>query len=350
MDRNRSASEEVEQILESNTEVFEAKNWNNAEDDMDKQIWDRLISQFWIDTRIPVSNDIPSWAKFTEEEKWLTLRVFTGLTLLDTLQGEFGAPSLVPDAITAIEKSWLANIAFMEEVHAKSYSTIFQTLASTREINEAFRWSRESETLQNKARIVKNYYTMDNDKDHLAPLKRKVASTLLESFLFYSGFFLPIWFDTRQKLTNTADLIKLIIQDEAVHGFAIGYKFQQGFNQLSAEDKEYLTDWSYDLLEELYDNELRYTEDLYDGVFEEYHLTEKVKEFLRYNANKALQNLGFDSLFSDVEPDPAIIASLSMGQETHDFFSRTGAYVVGNIEETADDDWDWESDDWTKGI
>ena len=36
------------------------------------------------------------------------------------------------------------------------------------------------------------------------PLKRKVASTLLESFLFYSGFYLPIYWSSKAKLTNTA--------------------------------------------------------------------------------------------------------------------------------------------------
>ncbi len=60
------------------------------------------------------------------------------------------------------------------------------------------------------------------------PLKRKVASTLLESFLFYSGFYLPMYWSSRAKLTNTADMIRLIIRDEAVHGYYIGYKFQRG--------------------------------------------------------------------------------------------------------------------------
>ncbi len=60
------------------------------------------------------------------------------------------------------------------------------------------------------------------------PLKRKVASTLLESFLFYSGFYLPMYWSSRAKLTNTADMIRLIIRDEAVHGYYIGYKYQKG--------------------------------------------------------------------------------------------------------------------------
>ncbi len=40
---------------------------------------------------------------------------------------------------------------------------------------------------------------------------------MLESFLFYSGFYAPMYWSSHAKLTNTADLIRLIIRDEAVH-------------------------------------------------------------------------------------------------------------------------------------
>ena len=177
---------------------------------------------------MPVSNDIPSWGTLTANEKQLTMRVFTGLTLLDTIQGTVGAVSLIPDALTPHEEAVYTNIAFMESVHAKSYSQIFSTLCSTGEIDDAFRWSEENPNLQRKAEIVMEYYRGDE------PLKRKVASTLLESFLFYSGFYLPMYWSSRAKLTNTADMIRLIIRDEAVHGYYIGYKFQRG---LALEDE-----------------------------------------------------------------------------------------------------------------
>jgi ribonucleoside-diphosphate reductase beta chain len=62
----------------------------------------------------------------------------------------------------------------------------------------------------------------------------------LESFLFYSGFWLPMYWSSRGKLTNTADLIRLIIRDEAVHGYYIGYKYQKGLEKVSEEKREEL--------------------------------------------------------------------------------------------------------------
>ena len=315
--------------------VFEAINWNKLEDEKDLEVWDRLTGNFWLPEKIPLSNDIPSWRTLNAAEKDMTNKVFTNLTLLDTLQGTVGAISLIPDARTQHEEAVLTNIAFMESVHARSYSSIFSTLLSTSEINEVFRWSEENTELQNKARIINSFYVGDD------PEKKKVASTMLESFLFYSGFYAPMYWSAHAKLTNTADLIRLIIRDEAVHGYYIGYKYQLAVAEASPQRQAELKDYTFELLDELYENEEKFTEDLYDPL----GLTEDVKKFLRYNANKALMNLGYESLFPPESTDvnPAILAALSPNaDENHDFFSGSGSsYVIGDIEDTEDDDWDF---------
>ena len=313
----------------------EAINWNRVQDEKDTEVWDRLTSNFWLPEKVPLSNDVQSWKTLTAEEQDLTMKVFTGLTLLDTIQGTVGAVSLIPDAKTLHEEAVYTNIAFMESVHAKSYSSIFSTLSSMKQIDEAFRWSKENEHLQRKADIVLRYYKGDD------PLKKKVASTLLESFLFYSGFYLPMYFSSHAKLTNTADLIRLIIRDEAVHGYYIGYKYQRSIETLPEEKREELKAFTFELLFELYENEVEYTHDLYDAV----GLAEDVKKFLHYNANKALNNLGYEALFPREMTDvsPAILSSLSPNaDENHDFFSGSGSsYVIGKAVNTEDEDWDF---------
>ena len=310
-------------------------NWNAIEDPIDLEVWNRLTANFWLPEKVPLSNDVQSWGALKDAEKELSKRVFTGLTMLDTIQGTVGSMSIMPDARTLHEEAVITNIAFMESVHAKSYSSVFSTLCSTDEIEEAFRWSEENEYLQKKARIVLDRYRGDD------PLKRKIASTFLESFLFYSGFYWPMWLSSRAKLTNTADLIRLIIRDEAVHGYYIGYKFQLSYNELPENEREELKDWAYSFLMELYDNEVKYTHELYDDL----GLAEDVKKFLHYNANKALMNLGFDALFpaDATDVNPAILSALSPNaDENHDFFSGSGSsYVIGKHEATTDDDWDF---------
>ncbi|MGF6192789.1 class 1b ribonucleoside-diphosphate reductase subunit beta [Serratia sp. 2723] len=311
----------------------QAINWNKIDDDKDLEVWNRLTSNFWLPEKVPLSNDIPSWATLTAKEQQLTIRVFTGLTLLDTIQNTVGAPALIADSITPHEEAVYSNISFMEAVHARSYSSIFSTLCQTRDVDEAYRWSEENATLQKKASIILAHYRSDD------PLMKKVASVFLESFLFYSGFYLPMYWSSRAKLTNTADLIRLIIRDEAVHGYYIGYKFQKGLEQASPARRQQVKNFAFDLLQDLYDNEVRYTAELYDGV----GWTEEVKTFLHYNANKALMNLGYEGLFppSMAQVDPAILSALSPNaDENHDFFSGSGSsYVMGKAVNTEDEDW-----------
>ena len=315
--------------------VARAVNWNRLDDDKDLEVWNRLTVNFWLPEKVPLSNDVQSWATLRPAERELTIRVFTGLTLLDTVQNTVGAPAMMPDAITPHEEAVLSNIAFMEAVHARSYSSIFSTLCLTKEVDEAFRWAEENPHLQAKARLILAEYKAGSD-----PLKRKVASVFLESFLFYSGFYLPMYWSSRAKLTNTADLIRLIIRDEAVHGYYIGYKFQRGLERLPEARRAELKDFAFSLIFELYDIEQRYTAELYDGI----GLTEDVKSFLHYNANKALQNLGYEALFPPqaCEVNPAILAALSPDSENHDFFSGSGSsYVIGKAVATEDEDWDF---------
>ncbi|ANE74506.1 class 1b ribonucleoside-diphosphate reductase subunit beta [Dickeya solani] len=314
---------------------LKAINWNRPQDDKDLEVWNRLTTNFWLPEKIALSNDMPSWAQLSDIERQLTLRVFTGLTLLDTLQNTQGAPALMADALTPHEEAVLSNIGFMEAVHARSYSAIFSTLCLTSEVDDAYSWSEHNQPLQNKAALILSHYQHDD------PLKKKIASVFLESFLFYSGFYLPMYWASRSRLTNTADLIRLIIRDEAVHGYYIGYKYQQGLKRVGAQQQRDLQAFAYDFLQTLYDNEVDYTHELYEGV----GWSDDVVKFLHYNANKALMNLGYEALFpaSMTDVNPAILAALSPGaEENHDFFSGAGSsYVIGKAVETEDEDWDF---------
>lgn len=307
-------------------------NWNNVPE-KEKEIWEKLTTNFWLPERINMSGDLAHWRKLSDAEKTLVLRVFAGLTLLDTIQGDVGALSLIKDAKNPFEEAILCNVSFMEQVHARSYSNIFSTLSNTEDINEAFEWSQENEFLIYKQnRILESY---DGDD----PFKRKIASVFLESGLFFSGFGLPFHFAGRGKLTNTADMIRLILRDEAIHGYAIGYWFQRDMKDLSAEKQQEYLDWAVGFAIDLYDNEEKYTRSLYD----EAGLTDTILPYVRYNFNKAMMNLGWDGLFPDTlrDIDPVLASSLSQ-EETGDFFSGATTYAIANVEEVEGEIEDWE--------
>ena len=67
------------------TKEIEAINWNRVEDKVDEGTWRKLTEQFWLDTRIPVADDLDSWRTLSQSERDLINHVFGGLTLLDTM-------------------------------------------------------------------------------------------------------------------------------------------------------------------------------------------------------------------------------------------------------------------------
>ncbi|MDK6301858.1 class 1b ribonucleoside-diphosphate reductase subunit beta [Corynebacterium sp. UMB9976] len=307
-------------------------NWNRVQDEKDLEVWLRLTANFWLPEKVPLSNDLPDWNRLSDLERTLTMRVFTGLTLLDTMQATVGEISQIQDALTEHEEAVYTNIAFMQAVHARSYSSVFSTLSSTPAINDAYDWAVKNEVLQTRCRKVLVHYFGED------PLKRKVSATLLSSVLLYAGFYLPLHFSTRGVLSNTADMIRLILRDKAVHGYYSGYKFQRGIERHPERAAE-LSDFTHELLEELYQLELEYSTELY----EPFGLMADVERFVKYNANKALMNLGYTPIYpgSETSVSPEILSALTPGaDENHDFFSGSGSsYIIGIAEETEDADW-----------
>ena len=195
-----------------NEKVFKSINWNKVEDMIDKATWEKLTEQFWLDTRLPISNDLDDWNKLRAEERTLYNKVLGGLTMLDTLQSEDGNEQMKKDVRTQHETAVLNNIQFMESVHAKSYSSIFSTLCTPKEIEDIFQWTEDNEYIQYKANRIQEIYLNGT------PIQKKVASVFLESFLFYSGFYTPLYYVGMGKMNNVAEVIKLILRDESVHG------------------------------------------------------------------------------------------------------------------------------------
>lgn len=314
-----------------------AINWNAIEDPIDLDTWNRLTKNFWLDTKIPLSNDLKSFAGLNDAEKNAVLKVFANLTQLDTIQGHIGADAIAEHALTPHEVAVMRQIGFMEEVHAKSYSSIFSTLFSTEDIDEVFEWLETSSNMAAKKRLFNQAYVSQDVEGYSAFVRG--VSVLLESFLFYTGFYLPLHLASTSRLTNTADIIRLIMRDEGVHGFYIGYKFQREIEKLPPKVAEKVQARILDLAMFLYVNEQEFVKEIYSPLGYE----EEVKTFLRYNLNKAMQNLGMENVFPSAmtQVEPRILTQLTIdSEETHDFFSGSGSsYVVGIAEDTLDDDW-----------
>ena len=313
--------------------IHKAVNWNKEDDNFTQAFWEQNVKKFWLPEEISVSKDLKNWNELSERERTLYKRVLAGLTLLDTKQGNNGIPSMMSLTENFQRKAVLSFMGTMEEIHAKSYSSIFTTLLSNREIDELFDWIETEETLQRKAELILEQY--ENTKDEKSLYLSMVTSVFLESFLFYSGFFYPLFLAGQGKMVASGEIISLILRDESLHGKYIGLLAQEKYNAFSDEVKKELDEKMYEIFNKLMENEMNYTK----LIYAESGMENEVINFLKYNANRALENLGFDNYY-EVDPiNPIVLNGLSTETKTHDFFSTKGnGYQKGIYEELEDED------------
>lgn len=318
--------------MSSKNKPFRAVNWNTPENDYVEMFWEQNLKQFWIDTEYIPSKDIDSWKSLSPEMKEAYKKALGGLTLLDTLQSHTGMPKAIDHIQGLQNKSVLSYMCMMESIHAKSYSTIFSTVATTAEIDEIFEWAVGNEQLQLKAKTIDaNYRKLDKEDAPPEAIYMALASSvMLETFLFYSGFFLPLWLAGQGQMVASCDIIKKIIADESIHGVFVGLLAQEIFNKLTQDKKEQIKSDLFQLMDTLYENELKYTDHVYSDV----GLTGDVKEYIRYNGNKALMNLGFSARFEVGDVNPIVMNGLNVETTQHDFFSKKSTNYEKTLEVT----------------
>lgn len=321
-------------------QVHQAVNWNKEDDNFTQAFWEQNVKQFWLPEEISVSKDLKVWAELNEAQRNLYKKVLGGLTLLDTKQANNGVPSMMSLTDNLQRKAVLSFMGTMEEIHAKSYSSIFTTLLSSSDIDDIFNWIETEPTLQRKAEIILRNY--DNVITKKGLYKTMVTSVFLESFLFYSGFFYPLYLAGQGKMMASGEIISLILRDESLHGKYIGLLAQEIYEVFSQEEKHYLLKEVKDIFWKLYNNEVEYVKTIYKGT----NLEEQVITYMQFNANSAFENLGFEKPFEDITKEsinPIVLNGLSTETKTHDFFSVKGnGYQKGVYEELLDEDFKFE--------
>lgn len=319
---------------------FTGGNWNENEDGFTQFFYEQNLSQFWRPEDISLQPDLNVWQILPEEVKLAYAQNLLVLTFLDTYQGDIGMPvvSRSMDEKYHQRKAVINFMAAMENaVHAKSYSNIFMTYLPTTTIEELFNWGEQNENLQKiMSLIVGTYETLDRynylqkydlkqatfsqEEFNEAQWKAMSASVFLETWLFYSGFYYPLYFYGQGKLMQAGEIINLILRDESIHGLYIGRLAQEVYEKFSDKKQKELKKWLDDLLDKLYHEQSQLVETVYDPV----DLSHDVKVFVRYNANKALMNLGFDQAFPYEEVNPVVINGLNTETKTMDNFSMKG--------------------------
>ncbi|WP_368263044.1 class 1b ribonucleoside-diphosphate reductase subunit beta [Clostridium disporicum] len=319
--------------------IHKAINWNAPGHKFYDDIYLKQVEQFWLPEEINVSDDKSIWEELDPNIKVAYERILAGLTLLDTEQ-TVGITKVGDKTDNLFIKSILTLFAGFETIHARSYSTIFQTLCTNERIDELFDWIEHTKELQDKVAMIINTYESIEDKESL--FMSMIGSLCLEGICFYSGFFLPLWLAGQGKMVNSGEIINLILRDEKLHTVGVGFFAKELFAEFSEEKQVELKEKAIEMIKSVYEAEYTYSKMLYKDL----DFLDEVATYLEFNVNYALSCAGFEPMFDVTENDvnPIVMNGYSTETKTHDFFSTKGnGYVkTSKVENLDDDDFDFD--------
>lgn len=315
--------------------IYHAVNWNTPDHQFYDDLYLKQTEQFWLPEEIPVSEDKSIWETLDPSIKESYEKILAGLTLLDTEQST-GIQRIAAETDNLFIKSIIALFAGFESIHARSYSTIFQTLCTSERITELFDWITETEELQRKVdAIMQKYYNIDSKESQFMAM---IGSLCLEGICFYSGFYLPLWLAGQGKMVNSGEIINLILRDEKLHTVGIGFFAQELLKTFDEPTQNQLRNQAYEMMHEIYLMELEYSKVLYTDK----NMIDDVRLYVQYNVDYALSCLGFDPVFNTTADmiNPIVMNGISTETKNHDFFSTKGnGYIkTTKVESLTDED------------
>lgn len=322
-------------LIEKNGGLLVSIDWNKVDMKVENDMYQLCKTQFWVPNKFPVGKDLPSIKKLNIDEVYTTMKNYQTLALFDTIQSTLGIYKVMGVTNNPKSKAVLAAFDNIEFIHDESYPYIFSTLLSSQYEAKLRRWELESPHLKAFQLIVRSFYeNSDND-----PLLIKIGSVILEGILFYSGFFLPLYWESRGIMTQTAELIRTIVRDEQGHVTYISLLYRRELSALPEEKKAFYYTKLMELFVDLYPVILDYNKHIYDVL----GLTENANKFVNYNVNRTFGLLGYPTIIPSIEAnvDEVILSALTnKANSSHNFFSQPGSnYVILKDELTTDDDY-----------
>lgn len=304
---------------------YEAINWNDMEDRVDRSAWARLNDIIWEPRHVPVREDRKEFLQLDEPVQQAVLHAFGALSFSSGLQMRNGIEQLKQDAITPEESAVLNALQYLESIANNGYSYVLHELSNDEEVKATLDWANNNPYLQKKIHILSMIYQGGE------ALQKKVADVILETALYHSGFYAPLYLFGEGKMVRTAEIVKLALRGTSFSGIYPGYKFRLDYAKLGKEEQDDLKKWIDDLYSELVANEEKHI----DMMYKDTGWAEDVKHYLYYSVNKAYLNLGFSARYPDTADtiNPIIEKGVIKSAVFEDFFFYTNNHSLTKFKE-----------------
>ncbi|RCK70539.1 ribonucleotide-diphosphate reductase subunit beta [Desertihabitans brevis] len=273
-----------------------------------QDLYDQAVANTWFPNEIQLGEDLADFNRMTAEERHALTFLMSYFNPSELLVNKALAFGVYPYVNTAECHLYLAKQMWEEANHCMSFEYVLETFPIDREaaysshVDVPSMAAKEEFEVHFIRRMTEQTLDITTVHGKQEFIRNLVAyNVILEGIWFYSGFMVALSFRQRNLLRNFGSLIDWIVRDESLH-----LKF--GINLILTvldENPEIATEeFAEEIRQMIIDAvamEERYNRDLLPngilGMNAEY-----INSYVRYLADRRLEELGFGAHFGDANP------------------------------------------------
>ncbi|MQR95504.1 ribonucleotide-diphosphate reductase subunit beta [Fictibacillus phosphorivorans] len=298
-------------------------NWDDVRYKWAYPLYKNMLANFWTPFEINMSSDSKQYVNLSEKEQDTFNKIIGLLAFLDSVQTDYSskvAAYLTDSSLAAL----MATLSFQEVVHNQSYSYVLSSLVPKSKQDEIFEYWKTDEVLRERNDfIVEGYEEFLQTPTPRTFLKSIIYDVILEGLNFYSGFSFFYNLARNQKMVSTSTMINYINRDEQLHV----YLFTQIFKGILEEDPQLRDAELENFARETFDRaaqlEIKWSKYIIGNSFEGIREAD-LEAYIKFMANKRLNELGFNKLYPEYNknPLPWIKAYSDVNSGKSDFFEQ----------------------------
>jgi len=298
------------------------------------ELYNQAVANTWFPHEIALGEDLEDWRQMTEDERHAVSFLMSFFNPAELIVNRTLALGVYPYLKAPEAHLYLAKQMWEEANHCLAFEYVLETFPLDRE--KIFQQHLETPSIKAKEDFISHYLkrmsegTLDIESTEGKKefVRNLVAyNIVMEGIWFYSGFMVALSFRQRKRLKNFASLIDWVVRDESLH-----LKF--GINLILTileENPEIVTpEFSQEIRQIIIDGvnlETGYNQDMFPrgilGVNADY-----VNQYVRYVADRRLEELGFEAHFKATNPAKWMAAATDALELVNFFETQNTNYEV----------------------
>ena len=298
------------------------------------ELYNQAVANTWFPHEIALGEDLFDWEKMKTDETNAVTFLMSFFNPAELIVNRSLALGVYPYLKAPEAHLYLAKQMWEEANHCVAFEYVLETFPIDR--RNVFKAHIETPSIKHKEDFITKYLSrMTDDRLDISSISGKqdfvrnlvAYNIIMEGIMFYSGFMVALSFRQRNLLRNLGSMIDWVVRDESLH-------LRFGINLILTileENHDIITpQFSQEIKDMIIEGvklEAAYNQQMFPrgilGLNADY-----VNQYVRYIADRRLEELGFQSHFKAANPAQWMGAANDVYELVNFFESQNTSYEV----------------------